>query len=396
MAITSPAPLRALVLSDCIYGRTLNIARFAEYGCAPSDIGVITGFDTERAPYPRGVSLRDFPLIVPATRRISPDYSTWVQALDHGSDRTSDYAESTFDLIPAGVSAAEALRAAERILVDAKLPSVLTVRTRFDDERRDKSAKLIAFLAAFVEAEPNPEEALDRLVARLVILKPDVTSDDVRAAVTAFRIHEHYAHNARVNAMLLCRRKDGRRSFSPEFQISDPSHNREDVLSDPRAVQVLYRLAEAGDWVPGSDLTTWVGTGKRAPVDILEMLEEMTSHLKGFVTRIRMEELEWERAPRGKRGKRPHPMTMLVGMLFPKFAYRLDENGRTLLDSLHPDWRDPDLPQRLQEWQHLPYPEATERIGRYLRTVFGKQRRYEDSHSLLETTVQVTAPPLSA
>ena len=49
--------------------------------------------------------------------------------------------------------------------------------------------------------------------------------------------------------------------------------------------------------------------------------------------------------------------------------------GRAFLEKLHPDCEDPDLPFRLSEWQHDP---ATghAKAQRYLRTWFGKQKRF--------------------
>lgn len=52
--------------------------------------------------------------------------------------------------------------------------------------------------------------------------------------------------------------------------------------------------------------------------------------------------------------------------------------GISLLDALHPDCEDPDLPFRIRAWADLPEAEAIERVDRYIRTFFGKMQRYAD------------------
>lgn len=53
----------------------------------------------------------------------------------------------------------------------------------------------------------------------------------------------------------------------------------------------------------------------------------------------------------------------------------LSERGAAFLASLHPDCCDPDLPFRLTQWQDN-WPESQPQIDRYLRTFFGKQKRF--------------------
>lgn len=53
----------------------------------------------------------------------------------------------------------------------------------------------------------------------------------------------------------------------------------------------------------------------------------------------------------------------------------LSARGAAFLASLHPDCADPDLPARLEVWQS-DWPHSRDSVCRYLRTYFGKQRRY--------------------
>lgn len=57
---------------------------------------------------------------------------------------------------------------------------------------------------------------------------------------------------------------------------------------------------------------------------------------------------------------------------------RLTSVGAAFLEKLHPDCEDPDLPFRLQQWQETPTAESQLASQRYLRTWFGKQKRYMD------------------
>lgn len=54
----------------------------------------------------------------------------------------------------------------------------------------------------------------------------------------------------------------------------------------------------------------------------------------------------------------------------------LTEEGSRFLEFLHPDCQDPDLPFRLDQWSRLPEAEAKEKINRYIRTFFGKQKAF--------------------
>ena len=54
----------------------------------------------------------------------------------------------------------------------------------------------------------------------------------------------------------------------------------------------------------------------------------------------------------------------------------ISEKGLRFLDWLHPDCEDPDQVFRIEEWSHLPFGEAKVKIDRYIKTYFGKQKRF--------------------
>ncbi len=50
--------------------------------------------------------------------------------------------------------------------------------------------------------------------------------------------------------------------------------------------------------------------------------------------------------------------------------------GERLLEHMHPDCEDPDQVFRIYLWAQLPLDEAKAKIGRYIKTFFGKQKRF--------------------
>ena len=58
-----------------------------------------------------------------------------------------------------------------------------------------------------------------------------------------------------------------------------------------------------------------------------------------------------------------------------RLGCRLTDAGASFLDLLHPDCEDADLPFRHSQWQ-AEWPASRSAMERYLRTFFGKQRRF--------------------
>lgn len=65
-----------------------------------------------------------------------------------------------------------------------------------------------------------------------------------------------------------------------------------------------------------------------------------------------------------------------AGLIGPDPQLALGAAGVALLARLHPDCEDPDLPFRLDAWQRAGLAAAQPAMDRYLRTVFGKQKRF--------------------
>lgn len=60
-----------------------------------------------------------------------------------------------------------------------------------------------------------------------------------------------------------------------------------------------------------------------------------------------------------------------------KDKYGLTDLGERFIAALHKDSFDPFLPQRIADWQLLSIEEATAKIDKYMKTFFGKQKRYQ-------------------
>lgn len=60
--------------------------------------------------------------------------------------------------------------------------------------------------------------------------------------------------------------------------------------------------------------------------------------------------------------------------------WQISERGLALIDRLHPDCEDPDLPFRLDAWAAAGYA-SMPAIDRYVRTFFGKQLRFSPSRA---------------
>lgn len=59
-----------------------------------------------------------------------------------------------------------------------------------------------------------------------------------------------------------------------------------------------------------------------------------------------------------------------------KHSLVISSKGERLLRFLHPDCEDPDQVMRIYSWAQLPIEVAKERVDRYIKTFFGKQKRF--------------------
>jgi hypothetical protein len=136
-----------------------------------------------------------------------------------------------------------------------------------------------------------------------------------------------------------------------------------DTIPSKYGLQLLYDARETGplnDGQWGERMYKWKGTGKYKPGSYFPGLGSPTSRHE--IVR-ELEKANYLEPLGGSKRNRQ------IG---------LSEEGGRFLDLLHPDCRDADLPFRLDQWSVLPETEAKERINRYIRTFFGKQRDFFD------------------
>lgn len=85
----------------------------------------------------------------------------------------------------------------------------------------------------------------------------------------------------------------------------------------------------------------------------------------------------YARSPMGSAASRPAMLKALrgAGLVREGGSIELTSSGQRFLDLLHPDCCDLDLPARLDRWAR-DWPRSKPAIERYIRTFFGKQRRF--------------------
>ena len=157
------------------------------------------------------------------------------------------------------------------------------------------------------------------------------------SALNAGIARRFFDFNFNVNALAL---------FGPALRKSTPtSHSH---IVSKYSLQLLYALRESTSWGNDKELLqameTWEGSGRYAAC-CMGSPASRPEILKGLRT---------------------------AGLLN---GVELSAQGKAFLDLLHPDCRDPDLPGRIGQWEQE-WPTARPKVERYLRTFFGKQKRF--------------------
>lgn len=181
-------------------------------------------------------------------------------------------------------------------------------------------------------------------------------SDDMfRKLVSSGEIRRRFDYGFNVNALAIFRRT------MRDVGIPDDA-----PVPSKYAVQLLYAMRS---WRPFSEtriidnMCRWQGTGAYTPdvrfsspfgspasrLSIMEMLERT-----GMIQRT----LDPDETKR-------HRSRLGISAL-----------GLRFLDALHPRCEDPDLCFRIEEWSSLPTDLGFDKVDRYLRTYFGRQKRF--------------------
>lgn len=294
--------------------------------------------------FPRGLSLRDYPHSkTPAYRAFSmdgwkPSFSWHTAEPSHGGDGWT-----TYPLAPSEGEAENHFSDADRIVVmmDADATSALLTRRILDQ------------MLALGHADP-------RVVAPLLLSWEDDVltkafsaecpySDGLGQFAARGVVRQRFDYNFAMNANVILR----------------PIQHMAGMPADAPpmskyAVQTLYACRGLGGGVSEGKLidlmSTWKGTGKY-PKTFGVALGSPAS--RASIVKALKETGLLEVSDEGKRS-----------------LVRISDTGLRMLDLLHPDCEDTDLPFRIDAWSLLPEEEGKAKVDRYIRTFFGKMGRY--------------------
>lgn len=277
--------------------------------------------------YPRGLSFNAFPYIAePEWKARSFEHEFSASWEIHGGIATKIHPEPGILLRDAG-----------------------TVWCAVDPDASGAIAYHVLLSQCLGEAEANMARpalqihALDAASIKAALHSPDSTGNDWFVdARNAGMARRFFDFNFNVNGLALFRTAL-RRTGVADWTMGTVSKY---------SLQVLYALrghpASSGGVLLHS-LQNWIGTGRYAPTELGSPASRPAIldglHRAGLVTTDR------------------------DGRIL------LSETGDAFLRQLHPDCCDPDLPARLRQWE-ASWPASRANVVRYLRTFFGKQKRF--------------------
>lgn len=291
-------------------------------------VGVGGGLE---ASLPRGLKLQDYPVIRAPQYRVAP-WSQWASGLL----LVTVLADGRIERIPM----AESLLTGADLIVFAGYPDrtgassfALFISQVLGEHRVDSCQAIV--LSALDGAAV--EKAFEQMMP--------FGQSPLKALAAAGLVKRHFDWNWHVNALTVL--------GSVLRQVGVPS---DAPFVSKYALQVLYFLRDKPALAEGviiSEMQNWKGTGRYG--GLVQM--GSPSSVAKIVDTLRLAGLLYS----------PDPLrTRLL---------RVSDRGLALLEALHPDCEDPDLPYRLDAWCEqgdAAYPS----VDRYIRTFFGKQMRF--------------------
>ncbi|KXS55310.1 MAG: hypothetical protein AWU57_296 [Marinobacter sp. T13-3] len=274
--------------------------------------------------YPRGLSLTDYPITIDPQwkERQVPSPSVW-------------YSQDGSVTEPCPIEAVDLLKNASTIIFAC------------DPDHSGAVAFDVLLQNALGDGhwrEPRPAmhmTVINEAGIRSTLKKTGSTSDDWFTRLrNAGQAKKFFDYNFNANALALFG-EAMRKAGCPDTQATISKYG----------LQLLYSLRDQ----PASDsadllvrMANWQGTGRYAPTRLGSVVS-MTGILDDLKARNLMQS--------------------------DRNQVSLSETGRRFLTLLHPDCRDPDLPARLHAWM-ASWPDSKPAMARYLRTFFGKQKRF--------------------
>jgi len=286
--------------------------------------------------YPRGLSMRDYPYVSEPLWRPNTDGF----AMKHAVYEMVDGRRITVDADPfTTVREAEAVICAEGDWYGNA--------ANFDMLLRHSGGDALAERAHAVVPRFRPTDGQLPIEAHEIGTTHDAAFLRLRDGGLAKRRFDWcFAVNSQAILGEVCRRATGRRDMP---QIGK------------YGLQTLYAMKSMEDPTEGQVLRAmhcWKGTGRHAPrpdgwgigsaISASQIIEDLKK--ANFVDTA---------ARTGRNGP----------------SLRITKAGRRLLDLLHPDCEDVDLPFRIRQWQEQGSG-SHPAIDRYIRTFFGKQKRF--------------------
>lgn len=338
------------VIEKPLITRALLPHLLAHHGAEPFGVIETRGLGFYRFRYPRGLSWRDYPFVGEPTyqRHADWDRNSPVRWVVKGVE------------IPAGADVEAAIREAEKVVFacDPDRTGVHAFQVLLREARGVGVPEQI-FPALYVAATDA-----DSLAA--AVASPGHTSDAwFQDALRDAEAKRYFEFNWDANAMAV---------FGRVWQRLVP-HRR--TAPSPHELALL-----GASWERAIGASPWP-LGKYG-LQLLYALRNVPPLSEGAVMR-RM--VEWRGTGRYPEAVLGSPMSqhaiiqslVSAGLLGggPK-ALAITARGHALLAALHPDCEDADLPMRLDAWMR-DWPASRPVMERYLRTVFGKQARFEPS-----------------
>ncbi|WP_404286474.1 hypothetical protein ACD578_15925 [Microvirga sp. RSM25] len=407
MALQSPyLSSRDIVLIDDGFMTLRDAALFGQ------DYIFVHKLETRRQRFPRQLRMAELPQWF-KPRRILIPHATKVSRLDSGDGSTWDG-----EFLPIYVAPEQALLEARRILVSAPAIEELDSRlgVHFSDEvpsDGDQAFKvgqsryhiLQDFYIACADTTSDPISTLQELVAKTegyrvqrtwdtnrpirdqesleLPLSAEIDRERFFKELLARRLEEHFFWNWKLHAIVANRRDVSDLEGYPHLF---PGRNWEVELSNPFAVQMLYRIrARQNGGFPADQVSPWVGTGRYSHGILPQHWRGSLAGLKGSVEIMGDLDHRLQKGRRTKRAALSNPFWSFPdGSASDRKTLHsehiaLTDHAILFLDRLHPDCEDVDLPLRLMEWLTVPDEAAEATMARYLRTWFGKLFRHNQS-----------------
>jgi len=296
--------------------------------------------------YPRGLSWGDYPFVgEPSYKPMS--LTNWLPPHLSLPERINGWGSVPKGYAPSEDEVVSRIRKADVIIaaMDGTHAGVLTLRRVLD----------------YVFPEGAPEDRIiypfptcsdEREVRRsLNEARPLSWVEDRFLPYAKARRRFDYCFNT--NAFAILRRTMTAAGIAPETPVPTKY-----------GIQLLYGLRSAKPMSDGQIIelmSKWKGTGKyERPRYAWTKFGSAMSRAWIVHGLIKAELLEWLPDDSGR--------------------IRLSDAGARFLSLLHPDCEDPDMHFRLDAWCHLPLEESYPKIERYIRTFFGKQKRFLSRH----------------